>query len=269
MLVPRVLGPRERELLDLVELVHADHPARVAPGRACLAAETGREGDVAERQLARLEDLAGVQARERDLGGAGEVEPVVSKLVDVRLVGGERAGADERALADEHGRQDGDEALRREPVEREPVEREREPGRVADPVAEAGARTSAPHAPCRSGRPRCARALRRAAAARRRDAPPRRRRRSRRRARPRGAGSGHGARARRARPRRSRTPPRPPSAPPSRCCSSASCSGDGLPFSFVVRAARRSAARARASARRPRAARRTPRRLPCAASAAR
>ena len=139
MLVPRVFRPGERELLDLVELVDADHPAGVAAGGARLAAEAGRERDVPQRQLGGVEDLAGVQAGERDLGRAGEVEPVVRELVDVHLVGRKRAGADERPLADEDRRQHGDEPFRGEPLERERVEGEREAGRVADPVAEAGA----------------------------------------------------------------------------------------------------------------------------------
>ena len=77
-----------------------------------------------------------MQARERDLGRAREVEAVRLDLVDVRLVGRERAGPDQRLLADEHRRQHRDEALLREPVQGEPVEREREERGVADPVAE-------------------------------------------------------------------------------------------------------------------------------------
>ena len=45
----------------------------------------------------------------------------------------------QRLLAHEHRRQDGDEALLREPVERVAVQGEREPAGVADPVAEARA----------------------------------------------------------------------------------------------------------------------------------
>jgi hypothetical protein len=58
--------------------MHADHPARVAAGGAGLATEAGGEGDVAERQLVRGEDLARVQAGDRDLGRAGEIEAVVA-----------------------------------------------------------------------------------------------------------------------------------------------------------------------------------------------
>ena len=81
-----------------------------------------------------------MQARQRDLGRTGEIEPVRGELVDVCLVGGKRARADQRLLADEDRRQHGDEPLRGESVERQAVEREREQRRVAHPVAEAGAR---------------------------------------------------------------------------------------------------------------------------------
>ena len=66
-LVPRVLRQRVREELDLVELVDAEHPARVTARGARLAPEVRREGGVPERQLLGLEDLAHVQPRERDL----------------------------------------------------------------------------------------------------------------------------------------------------------------------------------------------------------
>ena len=85
-----------------------------------------------------------MQARQRDLRGAGEVQAVRLDLVDVRLVGGERAGPDQRLLAHEHGREDGHEPLLGQPVERQAVEREREPRRVAEPVPEA----RAGHASC-------------------------------------------------------------------------------------------------------------------------
>ena len=113
---------------------------RVLAGRARLAAEVRREGGVAERQLVLLEDLAHVQARERDLGGAGQVEAVALDRVDVVLLGGEEAGSVHRLLAHEHGREDGREAARDEPVEREAVEREREQRGIADHVAESRAR---------------------------------------------------------------------------------------------------------------------------------
>ena len=51
-------GLAEDEELDLVELVDAEHPARVLAGGAGFAPEVGREGRVAEREL--FEDLAHV-----------------------------------------------------------------------------------------------------------------------------------------------------------------------------------------------------------------
>ena len=74
----------------------------------------------------------------------------------------------------------------------------------------------------------------------------RRRPRCRRRAPSRAAGSGRARAPRRGPPRRPRAPPRPRGAPPSRCCSSSSCSGVGLPFSFVR--LRRSSTRGTSSA---------------------
>ena len=59
-------------------------------------ARTRRSGG----QLVGLEDLPGVEARERDLGGAREVEAVGGQLVHVRLVRRECARADPRS----HGR---------------------------------------------------------------------------------------------------------------------------------------------------------------------
>ena len=94
---------------------------------------------VAERQLGGVEHLAHVQAGERDLRRAGEVELVALDRVDVRAVGREEAGAVHRLLADEHRRQHRQVAVRRGAVEREPVEREREQRRVAEHVAEARA----------------------------------------------------------------------------------------------------------------------------------
>src|SRR5690349_8657648 len=67
----------EREHLDLVELVDAEDAAGVTAGGSGLAAEAGREGAVAERQRAGVEDLVGVEAGEGDLRGAGEEELVL------------------------------------------------------------------------------------------------------------------------------------------------------------------------------------------------
>ena len=62
VLVPGFLRANVREHLHLVELVDAEHPARIAPGRARLPAEVRGEGRIAERELVRFKDLAHVQA---------------------------------------------------------------------------------------------------------------------------------------------------------------------------------------------------------------
>ena len=62
MLVARVFRPHVREHLDLVELVSAEHAARVVARRAGLAAEARRVAGVAERQVVGDEDLLHVQA---------------------------------------------------------------------------------------------------------------------------------------------------------------------------------------------------------------
>ena len=49
--VHRLLGLGELHQLDLVELVDADHAARVAAGRAGLLAEARRVGGVVQRQV--------------------------------------------------------------------------------------------------------------------------------------------------------------------------------------------------------------------------
>ena len=140
VLGPRVLGPREDELLDLVELVDAEHPARVLARSAGLAAKARREADVADREVVRVDDLVTVEATERDLGRAREEEILAVELVDIGIRRRQPARPVQRLLPHEHGRQDRREALRDEAVEGEPVERERDERRVADPVAEARAR---------------------------------------------------------------------------------------------------------------------------------
>ena len=62
----------DRDHLDLVELVLAQHAARVAPGRAGLGAEAWRQRGVAQRQRLRVEDLLADKVGERHLGGGDE-----------------------------------------------------------------------------------------------------------------------------------------------------------------------------------------------------
>jgi hypothetical protein len=106
---PLVLGGRGRRLdeaehLDLVELVHPEDPARVAARGARLAAEAGREAGVAARERLRVEDLRGVQRRERHLARAHEVEVVLRQPVDLLLGVGQEARAVQGLLADQHRR---------------------------------------------------------------------------------------------------------------------------------------------------------------------
>ena len=103
----RLLRRHEAEHLDLVELVDAEQPARVAPRGARLAPEAGREPGVAHRQVRGVEDLLRVQRGQRDLARPDEVQVVGGHVVDLLLGVGQHAGAEERLLADEHGRDDG------------------------------------------------------------------------------------------------------------------------------------------------------------------
>ena len=140
MLGARLAGLDEREHLDLVELVHAEDPARVLAGRARLAAKAGREARVAARDLARAEDLVHVQGGERDLRGPDQEQLVARDLVDHLALAGEEPGALERLLAHEHGRDDGLEALLGQQPERVADERHLDHHQVAHQVGEAGAR---------------------------------------------------------------------------------------------------------------------------------
>ncbi len=58
----------DRDQLDLVELVLAQHAARVLAGRAGLGAEAGRQRGEAQRQGLGVEDFLAHQIGERDLG---------------------------------------------------------------------------------------------------------------------------------------------------------------------------------------------------------
>ena len=79
-----------------------------------------------------------MERRERNLGGAGEVQLVALDLVDVDLVGRQEAGAVHRFLTHQHRREDGNESLADEAVEREAVERELQQCHLADAVGETG-----------------------------------------------------------------------------------------------------------------------------------
>ncbi|GAA2858451.1 hypothetical protein GCM10020220_054520 [Nonomuraea rubra] len=104
MLLLGVLGAHVREHLDLVELVHPDDAPGVLAVRARLAAEARRPARVTQRQLVGVEDLLGVVAGQRHLGGADEVEVVLGEAVDLLVVGHVEAGALHGLRLDEHRR---------------------------------------------------------------------------------------------------------------------------------------------------------------------
>ena len=65
---------RDRHQLDLVELVLADHAARVLAGRARFGAEARRVGGEPQRQLGFLDDRFAHEIGQRDFGGGDEPE---------------------------------------------------------------------------------------------------------------------------------------------------------------------------------------------------
>ena len=142
---PLVLGLRLRRLdeaehLDLVELVDAEDPARVAARGPGLAAEARGEARVAQRQIAGVDDLPGVQRRERHLARADEEQLVLGERVDLVLGVRQEAGAEERLLADEDGRDDRLEPVSAQQLEHPADERQLEEDEVPAQVGEARAR---------------------------------------------------------------------------------------------------------------------------------
>ena len=82
---------RYRHQLDLLELVLAEHSARVAARRPGLGAEALRVRGQPHRQRLRVQQLARVQGRQRHLGGRNQPQPsrhepllFLPNLVDVR-----------------------------------------------------------------------------------------------------------------------------------------------------------------------------------------
>ena len=135
-----------------------------APG---LAAEARGEARVAQRQVAGVDDLAGVQRRERHLARADEEQLVLRERVDLLLGVGQEARAEERLLADEHRRDDRLEAVAAQQLEHPAHERELEEDEVAAQVREAraGQLRRLLHVDHRGRRARDGRAGRRASAA--------------------------------------------------------------------------------------------------------
>ncbi len=75
MLFERLRGRRDRDELDLVKLVLADHAARVAPGGAGLGAKAIGAGGEAQRELRFVENEPAGEIGERHFGGRDE--PIV------------------------------------------------------------------------------------------------------------------------------------------------------------------------------------------------
>ena len=74
MFVAALLGRGDGDKLHLVELVLAQHAARIASGRAGLGAEAGRERGEAEGKLFLGEDGFADEIGERNFGGGNEPE---------------------------------------------------------------------------------------------------------------------------------------------------------------------------------------------------
>ena len=79
--------------LDLVELVHADQPAGLAPGRAGLAAETRRVGGIPHRQVAPRQQPVALEVGHRYLGRRHQEQLLAFGAVEVILELGQLAGA--------------------------------------------------------------------------------------------------------------------------------------------------------------------------------
>ncbi len=154
---PESVRLHEREHLHLVELVHPEHALGVLARGPRLAPEAGGEAGVAERQLARGEDLVRVQRRERHLGRPGEVQLVLRHPVQLLLGVGEHPGAEQGALAHQDGRHH-----RREPALLEDATAPTAPGpapaaRAAPSGTRSAIRTRARPARGRGRRPRARR----------------------------------------------------------------------------------------------------------------
>ena len=92
-----MLGRGEAHDLDLVELVLTDQAAHVSTVRAGFAAKAGRVRRVTERQLRGVQDLVGVQVRDRDLGGRNQVQR--ARVVRIAALGLEQIFFELRQLA--------------------------------------------------------------------------------------------------------------------------------------------------------------------------
>src|SRR5215472_17162410 len=86
MLGRRILWPGDRHELDLLELMLADHAARVFPCSSSLRPETRRPGSVTPRQRTLVEDFSGDEIGQRHFGGrdqpmiVGRAEQFIGKF---------------------------------------------------------------------------------------------------------------------------------------------------------------------------------------------
>ena len=99
------------EALDLVELVHADDAAGVLAVAARLPAEARRPARVTQRAVGQVEDLVGVVAGQRHLGGADQIEVVGLEPVHLLGVRAEEPGARHDLGPHQHRRDDEREAV--------------------------------------------------------------------------------------------------------------------------------------------------------------
>ena len=118
MLGVGVLGPRELDQLDLLELVLADDAARVLAGGSGLGAEARRVGRQRDGQPGFVENLVAIEVGDGNLGGGDQPVVVVFELAARSGLGvgigaaeqilgklGQLAGAEERLGVDHEGRQ--------------------------------------------------------------------------------------------------------------------------------------------------------------------
>mmetsp|Transcript_65597 Transcript_65597/g.133421 ORF Transcript_65597/g.133421 Transcript_65597/m.133421 type:complete len:337 (+) Transcript_65597:814-1824(+) len=80
MLLPRLVRRRERELLDLLELVNSEDPTDISTTAAGFAPEAGGVTDVADGELRLVNALSLVEGRDRLFGSRDEV------LIELRIV---------------------------------------------------------------------------------------------------------------------------------------------------------------------------------------
>lgn len=102
----RVLGFDDVDELHFVELVNADHAARVLARAARFAAETGRVGGVVNGEMLFGEDFLAVQIGHRHFGGGNKKKVFALDAVHVLFKFRELAGADHALAAHHEGRGD-------------------------------------------------------------------------------------------------------------------------------------------------------------------